>query len=181
MNGRAQLFERLNSGFEIYLTLMAERVLTYNTLSDRETVALGQKLGSVLHNGDVLALVGELGSGKTCFAKGIAGGLGVSSESVITSPSFSLVNEYEGRYTFYHMDAYRLETLSDFMSAGLDEYFYQDGVVALEWADRWPDILPDWNVRIEFEIVDDLLRKITLSAYHDRAVDILNNFQAQLD
>ncbi len=160
---------------------MAERVLIYNTVSDRETIKLGQKLGSVLSKGDVIALVGELGSGKTCFAKGIALGIGVSPESVITSPSFSLLNEYEGRYTFFHMDAYRLENLSDFLSTGLDEYFYQDGVVALEWADRWPAILPDWSVQVEFVIVDGLLRKITLSGYHARAVKIINEMQKQSD
>lgn len=160
---------------------MAERVLTYNTVSDRETIKLGQKLGAVLCEGDMIALVGELGSGKTCFAKGIAVGLGISPGTVITSPSFSLLNEYKGRCTFFHMDAYRLESLSDFVSAGLDEYFYQDGVVAMEWADRWPEILPDWRVKVEFAIVDDHLRKITLSGYHARAVEILNDVQQQLD
>ncbi len=160
---------------------MAERVLTYNTVSDRETIKLGQKLGAVLNEGDVIALVGELGSGKTWFAKGIAIGLGISPGTVITSPSFSLLNEYEGRCTFFHMDAYRLESLSDFISAGLDEYFFQDGVVAMEWADRWPEILPDWRVKVEFAIVDDHLRKITLSGYHARAVEILNDVQQQLD
>ncbi len=160
---------------------MAERVLTYNTVSDRETIKLGQKLGAVLKEGDVIALVGELGSGKTWFAKGIAIGLGISPGTVITSPSFSLLNEYEGRCTFFHMDAYRLESLSDFISAGLDEYFFRDGVVAMEWADRWPEILPDWRVKVEFAIVDDHLRKIILSGYHARAVEILNNVQQQLD
>ena len=160
---------------------MAERVLIYNTVSDRETIKLGQKLGAVLNEGDVIALVGELGSGKTWFAKGIAIGLGISPGTVITSPSFSLLNEYEGRCTFFHMDAYRLESLSDFISAGLDEYFFQDGVVAMEWADRWPEILPDWRVKVEFAIVDDHLRKINLSGYHARAVEILNNVQQQLD
>ncbi|MBW2033321.1 MAG: tRNA (adenosine(37)-N6)-threonylcarbamoyltransferase complex ATPase subunit type 1 TsaE [Deltaproteobacteria bacterium] len=160
---------------------MAERVLTYNTVSDRETIKLGQKLGAVLKEGDVIALVGELGSGKTWFAKGIAIGLGISPGTVITSPSFSLLNEYEGRCTFFHMDAYRLESLSDFISAGLDEYFFQDGVVAMEWADRWLEILPDWRVKVEFAIVDKYLRKIALSGYHARAVEILNGVQQQLD
>jgi len=157
---------------------MAERALIYNTAADREMIDLGRKMGSVLREGDVVALEGELGSGKTCFAKGIAMGLGVSPEIVITSPSFSLLNEYEGRCTFFHMDVYRLEEVSDFVSAGLDEYFYQDGVVAMEWADRWPAILPDWSVKVEFVIMDDYLRKITLSGYHARVVEILNDIEA---
>jgi len=73
------------------------------------------------------------------------------------------------------MDAYRLESLSDFLSTGLDEYFYQDGVVAMEWADRWPEVLPGWRLKVEFAIVDDHSRKISLSGYHPRAVEILKN------
>ncbi len=121
----------------------------------------------------VIALVGELGSGKTCFTKGLALGLGVSPDTIITSPSFSLINEYEGRHTLFHLDVYRLESLSDFLSAGLEEYFYQDGVVVMEWADRWPEILPEWKLEVGFVIIDHSLRKITLSGNHYRAVEIL--------
>jgi len=78
---------------------MKERCVTYDTASDQETIHLGQELGKVLKEGDVIALVGELGSGKTCFTKGLALGLGVSPDTIITSPSFSLINEYEGRHT----------------------------------------------------------------------------------
>jgi len=152
---------------------LKERSVTYYTISDDETINLGRKLGNKLRGGDVVALVGELGSGKTWFTKGIGLGLGISPDTVITSPSFSLVNEYEGRYTFFHMDAYRLESLSDFLSAGLEEYLYQDGIVAMEWADRWPEVLPDWNVKVEISIVDERSREITLSGCHPRALDIL--------
>lgn len=152
---------------------MKECIIEYHTASDRETISLGRKLGAALKQGDVIALVGRLGSGKTWFTKGIALGLDISSDTIITSPSFSLVNEYEGRYTFYHMDGYRLESLSDFLSAGLDEYLYNDGVVAMEWADRWPEVLPDWNVKVEIEIVDERSRKITFSGHHPRAQEIL--------
>jgi tRNA threonylcarbamoyladenosine biosynthesis protein TsaE len=152
-----------------------ERCVTYDTASDQETIHLGQELGKVLKEGDVVALVGDLGSGKTWFTKGLAMGLGVSPDTIITSPSFSLINEYKGRYTLYHMDIYRLESLSDFLSAGLDEYFYLDGVVAMEWADRWPEILPEWRLKTEFRILKNSLRRITLSGYHPRAVEILKN------
>lgn len=158
---------------------MKERSVTYSTVSDDETVNLGRKLGASLGEGDVIALVGELGSGKTWFTKGIGLGLDISSDTIITSPSFSLVNEYEGRYTFFHMDGYRLESLSDFLSAGLDEYLHQDGVVALEWADRWPEILPDWNLKVEIVIVDERSRKITLSGHHPRALEILEDVKKQ--
>lgn len=154
---------------------MKERCVTYDTASDQETISLGQELGKVLKEGDLIALIGELGSGKTWFTKGLAIGLGVSPDTIITSPSFSLINEYEGRYMLFHMDVYRLESLSDFLSAGLDEYFYQDGVVAMEWADRWPEILPEWRLKAEFVILKNSLRRITLSGYHPRTVEILKN------
>jgi len=151
-----------------------EKSLTYDSVSAGETIRLGRNLGCNLQAGDVVALIGELGSGKTWFAKGIGLGLGVPADTVITSPSFSLMNVYEGRYPFYHIDGYRLENLSDFLSAGLDEYLYQDGIAAVEWADRWPEILPDWHVRIEILITGDTSRRICLSGFHPRALEILD-------
>ena len=159
--------------------MLKESCVIYETASDQETIHLGRKLGAILKEGDMIALNGELGSGKTWFTKGLALGLGVSPDAIVTSPSFSLINEYEGRYTLFHMDIYRLEAVSDFLSAGLDEYFYQDGVVAMEWADRWPEILPDWRLAVELVILGRDLRKITLSGYHPRAVEILTNIQRQ--
>ncbi len=154
---------------------MKERSIIYNSTSDRETIDIGQGLGTVLSGGDVVALVGELGSGKTWFTKGVAKGLGVLTETVVTSPSFSLINEYDGRHTLFHMDAYRLEGISDFISAGLEEYFYKDGVAVMEWADRWPEILPEWRLKVEFTIIDERSRQITLSGYHPRAYEILKS------
>jgi len=152
---------------------LKEECVTLHTASARETIDLGKKLGEGLAEGDVIALVGELGSGKTWIAKGLALGLGISRDTVITSPSFSLINEYQGRYPLFHIDAYRLDNLSDFLSAGLEEYFYQNGVVVMEWADRWPEILPDWRIEVELTILNDCSRKITLSAHHPRAMAIL--------
>lgn len=121
----------------------------------------------------MVALVGELGSGKTWFTKGVALGLGVSAKSVVTSPSFSLVNEYEGKVPFYHMDVYRLKGLSEFLSAGLEEFLHQKGVVAMEWADRCPEILPEKRILVELVILDGHRREITLSGYHSRAKKII--------
>jgi tRNA threonylcarbamoyladenosine biosynthesis protein TsaE len=154
--------------------------MTYITASAEETISLGQRLGDLLSEGDVVALVGELGSGKTWFTKGLALGLGVSPDAIVTSPSFTLVNEYEGRYTFYHMDFYRLENLPQVLSAGLEEYFHDSGVVALEWADRWPEILPEKRLMVKFLIIDDRRREITFSAHHPRAIEILGGFEQGL-
>lgn len=159
---------------------MVDSSIVYNSTSDQDTSSLGEIIGSTLTRGDVIALVGELGGGKTWFAKGLAVGLGVASDTIITSPSFSLVNEYEGRCAFFHLDVYRLEALSYFLSAGLDEYFYQEGVVAMEWADRWPEVLPDWRLKVELTIIDGFSRKIVLSGYHPRAVEILEGIKSQL-
>ena len=150
---------------------------TIITHSDRETIALGQKLGTLLEDGDMLALVGELGSGKTWFTKGVALGLGVSKDQVITSPSFALLNEYEGRVPFYHMDVYRLGSLSEFLSAGLEEFLHQRGIVAMEWADRWPEILPEKRIDVTFIILDDNRREIKLVGHHARTKKIIELIQ----
>jgi len=147
--------------------------ITYLTGYALETIELGRELGVLLKKSDVVALVGELGSGKTCFTKGLALGLGVPSAIIITSPSFSLVNEYKGRCAFFHIDAYRLDGLSDFLSAGLEEYFHQDGVVVMEWADRRPEILPDWSIIVKISIIDDKTRRIILSGHHPNVVEII--------
>lgn len=159
--------------------IISEKQITHITTSDEETIGLGQRLGHLLSEGDVVALVGELGSGKTWFTKGLALGLGVSADTIVTSPSFTLVNEYKGRYTIYHMDFYRLETLPEVLSAGLEEYLHNSGVVVLEWADRWPDILPENRVMVQFVIIDDRSRELTFSAFHRRAVEIIKGFERE--
>ncbi len=159
---------------------MKEKYLTFLSASDQETIRLGQRLGALLAQGDVVALVGELGSGKTWFTKGLALGLGVNPDTIITSPSFTLVNEYKARYTFYHMDLYRLESLPELLSAGLEEYLHNGGVVVLEWADRWPEILPEQRLEVAFAIIDDCRREITLSGHHPRAVKIIESIQQEM-
>lgn len=146
---------------------------TVVTESDQETVELGSTLGSCLEQGDVVALTGELGSGKTWFAKGIARGLGIGPNTIITSPSFALVNEYPGKTTLFHIDVYRLESLPELLGAGIDEYLYSGGVVVMEWADRWPEIIPEEGLKVELVILDERTRKIALSGSHGRAITVL--------
>jgi tRNA threonylcarbamoyladenosine biosynthesis protein TsaE len=150
---------------------LKERSISFETKSERETILLGKKLGRLLAEGDVVALVGELGSGKTCFTKGLAKGLGVAEDIIVTSPSFALVNEYAGRCSLFHIDAYRLDTRDEFLSAGLDEYFYAGGVVAMEWANRCPEDLPPQRVKVEFEIIEDKYRRIKFTAVDAGAVE----------
>jgi len=152
---------------------LEEKTLTLRTESDQDTIRVGQEIGRLLLEGDVVGLVGELGSGKTWLTKGIALGLGVTPKTIVTSPSFTLVNQYQGRVTLFHMDVYRLESLNDALSAGIEETLYSGGVVVLEWADRWPEILPEHTLRVHLLILDDPTRTITLSARHPRALEIL--------
>ena len=145
---------------ESHLWSLKRKEIELISNSEAQTIQFGERLGKLLKKGDVIALSGELGSGKTYFTKGIAKGLGIPPDSV-TSPSFTLVNEYEGRYRLFHIDAYRLEK-EDFFSAGLDEYLYKDGITVMEWADRWPEILPKDTIWVRFEILDENKRKITI-------------------
>ena len=138
----------------------------FNSNSVNDTILLGKHLGKLLQTGDIIGLAGELGSGKTYFTKGIALGLGISS-NIVTSPSFTLVNEYEGRLKLFHIDAYRLKDVSDFFSAGLDEYFFKDGVTVMEWADRWPEVLPDNTIMVSFKIINEKKREIIISGLHE--------------
>jgi tRNA threonylcarbamoyladenosine biosynthesis protein TsaE len=151
--------------------------VTFVTTSDQETIRLGRRLGSVLSKGDVVGLSGELGSGKTWFTKGLALGLGISSDMVITSPSFTLVNEYEGKCPFFHMDLYRLDDPTDIQSIGLEEYLNDESIVAIEWADRWSEIPLEGTINIRLVIIDDHRREITLSGEYPRALEIIAKFE----
>ena len=111
------------------------------TYAPEDTAEFGRKLGELLISGDLICLSGELGAGKTCFAQGVARGLGV--EGQVRSPSFTLIHEYYGRLPFYHLDLYRLNDPSELEDLGYEEYFYGDGVALVEWADRARELLPE--------------------------------------
>jgi tRNA threonylcarbamoyladenosine biosynthesis protein TsaE len=132
--------------------------------SDAATVDIGKKLGCILNGGDAVALSGTLGSGKTWLTKGIGIGLGVSPDEVIISPSFSLVNEYQGRCLLYHIDLYRLDKQNDITLLGLDDYFHERSVVVVEWAERSPGLFPSGFIKIKIEILDDNKRSIEIDS-----------------
>ena len=129
--------------------------------SAAETEALGVRLAERLGPGDVVALTGELGAGKTCFTQGLARGLGVAGRAV--SPTFVLINEYRGRLPVHHVDAYRTESLTELLDLGLDELFSGDGVTIVEWADKLLPLLPAHTVHVHIEGVGDEPRTITLN------------------
>lgn len=129
--------------------------------SPDETDGVGFDLASLLSDGDVVALVGELGAGKTTFVKGLARGLFV--KDMILSPSFLLARSYNGRMPFHHLDAYRIAGPHELSEVGLLELLPPSaGVTAVEWADRIPDIIPTRAIWVTLEHVDDTRRRITL-------------------
>ena len=118
------------------------------------TEAFGLELAESLKAGDVLALMGDLGTGKTTLTKFIAKGLGIT--ELITSPTFTIVNEYHsGRIPLFHFDAYRLEGAEEAFETGIEEYFYKDGIAIVEWAEIIADILPDETKCIFMEYGDN--------------------------
>lgn len=123
--------------------------------------ALAARLGRALQPGDVIALVGPLGTGKTTFTQGLAVGLDVSPERHVASPTFALVNEHPGRVPLVHADFYRIGTLAELAELGLDEA-YDRAACALEWADRFPEALPDDHLRIRFVTAADGSRQLWL-------------------
>lgn len=130
--------------------------------SPRATYKMGQALGRQLNRG-VVALIGELGAGKTVFAKGLADGLGVpNAQKDVVSPSFMIIREHQGRVPFYHMDLYRLNSKDEILQLNLGEYFEKEGVCLVEWADRALSILPDSRTEIFLEVVDFKKRRISI-------------------
>jgi len=117
----------------------------------KETIELGRKFGSQLKGGEVICLVGPLGSGKTHLIKGIAEGAGAdSAEHSVNSPTFVIINEYQGKFDIYHIDCYRLQSLAEFEMLGFDDYCYSDSVVLIEWADKIEQALQETrSIRIE--------------------------------
>jgi tRNA threonylcarbamoyladenosine biosynthesis protein TsaE len=147
--------------------------LKRTTHSREETQELGENIGMLIATPTLLALTGELGSGKTAFVQGLASGLEVPQEYYITSPSFTLINEYPGRMRLFHVDLYRLENYNDMEETGLYDILEGDGVVTVEWAEKLPEDLLSTYIAIGFNIVDDKTRKIKLIAYGHDAVGLI--------
>jgi tRNA threonylcarbamoyladenosine biosynthesis protein TsaE len=144
------------------------------SLSPEETVRIGEILGAQLEAGDVVALVGELGAGKTCLTQGIAQGLGVPPAYRITSPTFTLINEYPGRLELYHMDMYRLGGAAETADMGMDEYFDGRGVVVVEWAEKIAAILPERTLFIRIAYEDEQRRLFRIAASTEKTMQIVD-------
>ena len=128
--------------------------------SEAETLAIAAEFASTLRPGDVVALTGDLGAGKTVFTRGVAAALGISGE--VTSPTFTLIQEYRGGIPLYHMDLYRLNSEREILDIGVEDYFYGDGICQVEWAEKLGGLLPEGAIRVVIRHVDSRSREITI-------------------
>lgn len=129
--------------------------------SPQETIEFGISLGSQLKGGEIVAICGPLGSGKTHLIKGIATGVGATDHKIVNSPTFVIVNEYSGKLDIYHIDAYRLDSVSEFEMLGFDDFCYPQSVVLIEWADKVEPALRTLDyIRIELEHAGETKRAI---------------------
>lgn len=162
---------------------MSEPTLTYLSRSAAHTEQLGARLGALLQRGDVLCLIGDLGAGKTAFARGVAAGW--RSTTAVTSPTFVLIHEHQraqDSMRLHHVDAYRLTRLEDAALLGLEDIFASDSAVIIEWADRIAPLLPSDRLWIAFEFAQDneQARLLTFSAHGERSAALLSALRKAL-
>ena len=152
-------------------------MLTLKTKSPAETKALGEKIGKKLQGGEVIALTGELGAGKTCLTQGLALGLGINPREYVTSPSFTLINEYQGRLPLYHIDLFRLKGRGEVEELGCEEYFCGEGVTVIEWAEKVEDLLPEEYLSIKLIPLGENQRQISLNPLGQHYREILKGIR----
>lgn len=151
------------------------------THSQTQTQRIGQKLGAMLRPGDVVCLIGDLGSGKTCLTQGIGASLQV--DGIISSPTFVIVNEYPIRASgpsLYHVDLYRINEPAEIMALGLDDYMYGNGVTVIEWAERGTEYLPDERLWITLSYLDYTKRCLIFEAQGEHYIEIVHKLRAEL-
>ena len=149
------------------------------TSSTEQTEEVGRVLGTMLEAGDLVCLFGDLGAGKTHFSYGVAQGLQVQ-DQYITSPTFTFVNEYQGRIPLYHIDLYRLKDPSELESIGFEEYIDSDGATVIEWAERAEDELPDEKLNVYISDVSENSREIGFFAEGERYQRLLAGFRKSI-
>jgi tRNA threonylcarbamoyladenosine biosynthesis protein TsaE len=149
------------------------------TANPEETWRIGEMIGAKLQAGDMVCLYGELGAGKTSFSYGIALGLRVK-EEYITSPTFTFVNEYEGRVPLYHIDLYRLKGTEELEGIGFEEYIDSSGVTVIEWAERAEDELPDERLSVYLNYVDENRRELGFLGEGERYQKLIDELKEEL-
>ena len=138
-----------------------KNLLQFKTKNAEETEQLGLKIGKLLRGGELIAMTGDLGAGKTTLSKALARGLEI--DDYITSPTFTIVNEYSGRVKLFHFDVYRIADIEEMYDLGYEEYFYSDGVCIVEWSNLISEILPENRINLDITYLDENKREITIS------------------
>lgn len=157
-----------------------KKVTTYHSTSPEQTRALGEAVGRLADAGDVIALVGELGTGKTLFVGGLAIGLGIDRAAYVSSPTFTILHRYHGRIPLYHIDLYRIESAEALLGLGLDDYVQRDGVAAIEWAEHGWGMLPKEVLTIKFRYTGPETRQIEIVPVGDRYVRLVHELMRNL-
>ncbi|MFC1692264.1 tRNA (adenosine(37)-N6)-threonylcarbamoyltransferase complex ATPase subunit type 1 TsaE [Candidatus Latescibacterota bacterium] len=134
--------------------------IEYITKDEAETIKVADNFATSLKKGSVVALIGELGSGKTVFAKGVARALGVKEK--VTSPTFTIIHEYDGYIPMYHMDLFRINTETEMRDIGIEDYFFGDGICLVEWAEKLGELFPNNAFRVRLEHFGPTCRKIEI-------------------
>lgn len=147
---------------------MVSRQWSVVSHSPEETRELGTKIGRLCRAGDIIALDGDLGAGKTCLIQGLAEGLDVPKKSYVRSPTFTILNVHQGRVPLYHFDLYRLSDIDELEEIGYREYLYGDGVAALEWASNVEEAIPDECLRIAIKRTGEEEREIEITVTGER-------------
>ena len=158
---------------------MADKHIQITTYSVTETQKLGQTLGAGIHQPIIIALTGDLGSGKTAFVQGLAKGLDVSEKYYITSPTFTLINEYPGRHPLFHVDLYRIEHPPEFEEIGLDEVLQENAVIAIEWAGKLSGETLSNHLELRLRMISGNTRRIDIFAYGHQAGNLLKTLELQ--
>ena len=153
----------------------AQRVIDLPTPA--ATAELGRRLGALLFPGAVVALSGCLGAGKTFFVRAVADGLGVAG-GVVASPTFVIIQEYQGQLPIYHFDLYRLRAPEEFFDLGAGEYLEGEGASLIEWADKFENWLPAERLDARFEIMGDQHRRLELTGHGERYADLVRNLHS---
>jgi tRNA threonylcarbamoyladenosine biosynthesis protein TsaE len=141
---------------------VAQRVTDMISKSVEETIKIGERLAKKLKRGSCVALIGDLGSGKTVLTKGIAKGLGVKNARYVNSPTFVIIKEYKGKLPLYHLDLYRLNHSSVIDAEDFEEHFYGDGVSVVEWADKIRKLLPPKYIEVRLKVLGENRRRIDI-------------------
>lgn len=147
--------------------------MLFQTSNANESQALGKRLGKTLRAGDIILLYGDLGAGKTTFTQGVAAGLDVDNEEYVRSPTFTLINQYQGRHPIFHIDLYRIDSHADILNLGFEELLYGEGVLIIEWAEKLAinssgesasEFKIDERIEIKLDILQNDMRSFEIKA-----------------